>query len=382
MRFETKLVRAGNDPDPVTGSISVPIHQTATYVLSKVGSPVEYDYSRSGTPTSRALETCLAVLEGGENTNAGCVTFASGLAAIDALLHTLSAGDHVLCCDDLYGGTRRLASELWARTGLEFDFIDMTDSKLIEEGIKPNTKFVLVETPSNPLLKIIDIKAACDIAHEKGAKVIVDNTFQTPCFQRPFELGADIVLHSLTKFLSGHHDIIGGAVITEDQEMLEKLRFNLMSAGAPLAPMEAFLTIRGIKTLAVRMDRAAENSVKIAAWLEKQKKVTSVIYPGLESHPGYEVHRKQSNSPGAMICFELEGGYDAGVKCMNSLRLWLLAESLGGCDSLITHPASMTHASVPKDVRDALGITDGLIRLSTGIEHVDDLILDLEQAMS
>ncbi|TET35093.1 MAG: PLP-dependent transferase [Planctomycetota bacterium] len=378
MRFNTKVIRAGNNPDPTSGAISVPIYQTSTYVLEEIGKLKGYDYSRSGTPTSRALEENLAALEGGK----GCVTFASGLAATDALFHTLSSGDHVLACDDLYGGTRRLANNLWKNTGLEFDFIDMTDPQRIAEGIKPNTKLVFVETPSNPLLKVIDIKAACDIAHGKGIKVIVDNTFQTPCFQKPLELGADAALHSLTKSLSGHHDVIGGAVVTSDDELLEQLQFNLLSVGAPLAPMEAFLTLRGIKTLAVRMERAAENSIKIAGWLEKNEKVTRVIYPGLEGHPGYAIHKKQSTSPGAMLCFELDGGFDESVKCMNRVKIWQLAESLGGCDSLITHPASMTHVSVPPEVRAELGITDSLVRLSTGIEDADDLIEDLDQAVS
>ena len=377
MRLETKIVRAGQKPDPTTGAITVPIYQTSTYVLPEVGRDKGYDYSRSNTPTRRALEINLAALEGGKD----AVAFSSGLAAINALMMTLSTGDHMLVCDDLYGGTSRLFDRIHSRLGLSVDYTDMTDLGKVEEGILPSTRFLFVETPSNPTLKMTDIKAMCDIARERGVKTIVDNTFMTPYFQRPLELGADIIVHSLTKFLSGHNDLIGGAVITSDEQIIEDMKFMVKSAGATLGPFDSYLTLRGIKTLAVRMDRHNENAIKVADFLKEHRQVERVIFPGFEDHPQYEIGKAQMTGWGGMLSFELEGGVEAGTRCMNGVKLWALAESLGGVESLITHPATMTHADLSKAERESLGITDGFVRLSVGLEDPEDLIEDLAQAI-
>ena len=378
MRYETKILRAGQKPEKVTGAITTPIFQTSTYALERVGKNKGFDYSRSGTPTSRALEEALTELEGGK----GCVTFSSGLAAVDALMHTLSPGDHVLSCDDLYGGTRRQFDNFYNKMGIDVQYVDMTDIKNIKNNLRKETRYVFIETPSNPTLKMVDIAAAVKAAKKlRKALVVVDNTFQTPYLQRPFELGADIVVHSLTKFISGHHDVIGGAVIARVKSFVEKMKFALKTVGTPLSPLDSYLTIRGLKTLAVRMDRINKTAMKVAKFLESNRKVSHVIFPGLKSHPQYRVGKKQMTGPGGMISFELKGGVKAGKRCMNKVKIWILAESLGGCDSLITHPASMTHASVAKKTREALGITDGFVRLSVGLEDPQDLIDDLKQAI-
>jgi len=378
MKDLTKIVHAGEKPDPSTGAIVTPIFQTATYVMDGVGKDKGYDYSRHNHPTRRALELKMAALEGG--VDATC--FSAGMAAIDALMHTLRSGDHVLACDDLYGGTKRLFREIYTHVGIQFDLIDMSDPSVIKKGIKKNTKMVFIETPSNPMLKLIDIKAAAKAAKDAKIHCVVDNTFMTPYFQRPLELGADVVIHSLTKYLSGHNDLIGGAVITTDKDFAEKLNWMAKSVGNGLGPMDSYLTIRGIKTLGLRMEQHNSNALKIAKFLEDHPKVSKVIYPGLKSHPQHALAMKQATGFGGMISFELKGGIKAGIKCMESVKVWLLAESLGGVESMVTHPYTMTHKDVPEDQKKKLGITQGLVRLSVGIEDADDLIEDLDQAIN
>lgn len=384
MKFETKVVRAGENPEKVTGALITPIYQTATYVLDEVGKlkgteirKEGFDYSRTAHPTRVILENKLNALEGGN----GAVAFSSGMAAITALMFTLKANDHVIFCEDIYGGTYRLLTKILRKFNLESSFIDMTNLQNIEKNIKENTKMIFIETPTNPLLKIYDISKISRIAHNNELHLVVDNTFMTPYFQKPLELGADTVVHSLTKYLAGHNDLIAGAIISKDKQLIEDLKFIEMSTGPLLGPFDSWLTIRGIKTLALRMKQHNENGKKIAEYLEKHDKVKKVIYPGLKSHPQYELAKKQMSGFGGMISFELYGGLEAGKKLMQEVKLWSLAESLGGVESLITHPATMTHASLTKEEREAKGITDGLIRLSVGIENSDDLIADLEQAL-
>lgn len=378
MKISTKVVHAGQKPDPSTGAIITPIYQTATYVLEAVGKDKGFDYSRCNTPTKKVLENLLAELESGKE----ATVFSSGLAAVDALMHTLENGDHVLAFDDLYGGTTRMFKQVFSKNGIQFDFVDMSKEENIQGRLKENTKMVFVETPTNPMLKMVDIKMVSEIIAGKNIKLIVDNTFMTPYFQRPLEYGADIVLHSLTKFLGGHNDLIGGAVISNDSEVNETMKFMIKTIGSTLGPFDSWLTIRGIKTLVLRMERINENSIKVAKFLEGHPKVKSVIYPGLPSHPQYELAKRQMSGFGGMITFELKEGYDSAVRCVESLRVWSFAESLGGVESLITHPVSMTHASLSEEERKKLGISDGLLRLSVGIEDVDDLLEDLEQAIA
>jgi cystathionine gamma-lyase len=378
LRYLTKIVHAGEKPCPATGAIVTPIYQTATYVMDGVGKDKGYDYSRHNHPTRRALELKMAALEGG--VDATC--FSSGMAAIDALMHTLEKGDHVLACDDLYGGTKRLFSQIYSKVGIVSELVDMTDPSVIKKKLRKNTKMIFIETPSNPMLKIIDIKAAAKAAKDAGIHCVVDNTFMTPYFQRPLELGADIVVHSLTKYLSGHNDLIGGAVVTSDKAFAEKINWIAKSVGNGLGPQDSYLTIRGIKTLGLRMRQHNDNAVKIARFLEGHKKVSKVIYPGLESHPQHALAKKQATGFGGMISFELKGGLKAGVRCMESVKVWLLAESLGGVESMVTHPYTMTHKDVPEEQKRKLGITEGLVRLSVGIEDADDLIEDLDRAIS
>ncbi|NIM11241.1 MAG: cystathionine gamma-synthase [Candidatus Aminicenantes bacterium] len=376
MKLETRFVHGGQAPEPVTGAITTPIFQTATYVLEKVGMDKGFDYSRTNTPTRRVLEKLLAEIEGAKD----ATVFGSGLAAIDALLHNLEPGDHILACDDLYGGTNRLFLQVFKKYGLEFDLIDMSKEENIVSHIKNHTVMIFVETPTNPMLKLVDIKMVADIIGDRNIELVVDNTFMTPHFQKPMELGANTVIQSLTKFLSGHNDVVGGAIISNNQHIIERMKFFIKSVGATMGPFDSWLTIRGIKTLAIRMDRINENAIKIAQFLENHPKVSRVIFPGLPSHPQHELAKKQMSGFGGMIGFELKVGKEAAVKCIEKLKLWLFAESLGGVESLITHPVSMTHADVSPEVRQQLGITDGLLRLSVGIEHVDDLIEDLAQA--
>ncbi len=376
-KFETRAIHAGCEPDSGTGAIMTPIFQTSTYVQESPGKHKGYDYSRTHNPTRTALEKNIASLEEG---NYG-LAFSSGMSAISTITQMLNAGDHIICSDDVYGGTFRLFDKVLKKFNLEFDFIDLTRLQSLERYIKNTTKLVWLESPSNPLLKLIDIEATARIAKSRGIVTVVDNTFATPFFQKPLKLGADIVMHSTTKYLNGHSDVIGGALVMNEQELYEKLLFLQNAAGGVPGPFDCFLVLRGIKTLAIRMERHAENALKIAQFLENHPKVRKVIYPGLRSHPQHELARKQMSGFGGIITFFIKGGLEAARKFLERVTVFSLAESLGGVESLIEHPAIMTHASLPKEVRDKIGISDELIRVSVGIEHVDDLISDIEHAL-
>jgi cystathionine gamma-synthase len=373
VRIETAAVHAGQDPEPVYGSVNVPIYQTSTYAQERVGEPKVWDYARGGNPTRAAFEAALASLEGGER----CLAFASGMAAETTLLLTLRPGDHVLLADDVYGGTYRLLSRVLAPWGLAFETCDLTDPSAVRGAIRDDTRFVWIETPSNPLLKIVDIEAVSEIAHERGAKVVVDNTFATPAAQRPLALGADVVVHSVTKYLGGHSDLIGGALVTSDPDLVEPLAFLVNAVGAVPGPMDCYLALRGLKTLAMRMDRHAASAGAIAGFLQDHPKVNQVYYPGLRGHPGHDVAARQMSNFGGIVSFTL-GSPEEAVGVAQRTELFFLAESLGGVESLIEVPGPMTHASVAGS---PLEIAPELIRLSVGIEHVDDLIADLERAL-
>ncbi|MEP9410048.1 MAG: cystathionine gamma-synthase [Candidatus Brocadia sp.] len=377
-KFETRAIHAGCDPDSGTGAIMTPIFQTSTYVQESPGKHKGYDYSRTHNPTRTALEKNIASLEEG---NYG-LAFSSGMSAISAVTQLFNTGDHIICCDDVYGGTFRLFDKVLKRYKLEFDFADLTNPRSLERYIRDNTKLVWLESPSNPLLKLIDIEAIASIAKKKNILVVVDNTFATPFFQKPLKLGADIVMHSTTKYLNGHSDVIGGALVTNDQELYDRLQFLQNAVGAVPGPFDCFLVLRGIKTLAVRMERHQENAMKIAQFLENHPKVRRVIYPGLKSHPQHELAGKQMSGFGGIITFFIKGGLEAARNFLERVKIFSLAESLGGVESLIEHPAIMTHASLPREVRGKLGISDELIRVSAGIENIDDLTGDLEQALS
>lgn len=380
-RFATRAIHAGQAPDPTTGAIMTPVYMTSTYVQASPGVAKDgYDYARSKNPTRTALEQNLASLEGGSHG----LCFSSGLGAIDCILHTLTAGDHVLLCDDVYGGTFRLIDKVHKHHGITFTRVDMTDLAATERAMTPATRLVWIETPTNPMLKIVDIAAVAALAKKRGALVGVDNTFATPFLQLPLALGADVVMHSSTKYLGGHSDVIGGVLVTSHEELAGKLRFLQNAVGAVPGPMDCFMLLRSTKTLHVRMERHCANAMKIAQWLEKHPKVERVVYPGLPSHPQHAIAKKQMCGFGGMITATLRGG-GGGLaesrKFLERVRLFSLAESLGGVESLIEHPAIMTHASVPPENRAALGISDGLVRLSVGIEDVDDLIADLDAAL-
>ncbi|MCB9539728.1 MAG: cystathionine gamma-synthase [Myxococcales bacterium] len=377
-RFATRAIHAGQQPDPTTGAVNVPVYLTSTYAQSAPGVHTGYEYSRTGNPTRTALEANLAALEGG----AHGVCFASGCAASAALAHWLGKGGHMVCCDDVYGGTYRLFQRLFTDADRSFSWVDLTDADNLRAHVRPETKAVWIETPTNPLLKLVDIAAIADRAHALGLKVIVDNTFMSPYLQSPLALGADIVVHSCTKYLGGHSDVVMGAVVTNDAAIAERLHFIQNSAGGVPGPMDAYLVLRGTKTLAVRMDRHDANARKIADYLQAHTKVEKVIYPGLQSHPQHALATRQMRGFGGMISFVVKGGLPAATALLKSTRVFTLAESLGGVESLIEHPAIMTHASVPPDIRAALGIADGLVRLSVGIEHVDDLLADLDRALA
>jgi cystathionine gamma-lyase len=379
--LETIATHAGSKPEPVTGAVIPPIFYTSTYAQSAPGVHKGYEYSRSQNPTREALEAAIAGLEDGpEGSGAKGLAFASGLAATTTVLHLFGAGDHVVCSDDVYGGTYRLFDKVLTKDGFQFTSVDLTDLKAFEKAIRPNTKAVWLETPTNPLLKVIDLSGLVEIAKRKKLVVIVDNTFATPIFQRPLSLGADVVVHSTTKYINGHADVVGGAVVVRDDAHYAKLKFLQNAIGAVPGPMDCFLTLRGLRTLAVRMDRHASNAMKIATWLSARKEVAKTIYPGLESHPQHAIAKKQMHGFGGMISFDLAGGLEAAKRMLSRVKLFVCAESLGGFESLIEHPAIMTHASVEPEKRRALGITDGLVRISVGIEHADDLIADLESA--
>jgi len=377
--FETKVVHAGVTPDPSTGAIMTPIFATSTFVQESPGVHKGYDYSRAGNPTRAALELSLAALEGANY----AFSMSSGCAATDAVMHLLDAGDHVVSIDDVYGGTSRLFRTMWARHGMQITFADLTRQSP-GDFAKPNTKLIWVETPTNPLLKVVDIARVCEWAKKQNPRplVVVDNTFATPYFQSPLELGADIVLHSTTKYINGHSDVIGGALIMNDKALSERLYHIQKSAGGTPGPFDCFLQLRGIKTLALRMKRHNETASELAGWLEKHPKVEKVLYPWLPSHPQYDVAKQQMSGGGGMITFFVKGGLENSRRLLENVRLFACAESLGGVESLIDHPAIMTHASLPEATRKSLGISDTLVRLSVGIEALDDLKSDLDFALS
>lgn len=377
MGFSTDAIHAGNEPDPTTGAVSVPIYQTSTYVQPELGRHKGYEYARTQNPTRRALEANLAVLEKG----AAARCFASGMAAISAVATFARAGDHVLVSDNTYGGTFRLFTRILAHLGIEFSFVDMRDLALVERSIRKNTKFIHAETPTNPMMSLCDIAAIAKIARAHGSLLVVDNTFATPYFQRPLELGADIVVHSTTKFLNGHSDSVGGVAVSRSAELDEWLGFVQNSAGAILSPFDSWLVLRGVKTLAVRMERHEANGRAVARFLEGHAKVKKVLYPGLTSHPQHELARRQMSGFGALISFDV-GTYENAKTVLDALKICSLGESLGGVETLISHPATMTHASVPPAERARLGITEGMIRISVGIEDEADLLQDLDRALA
>ena len=377
MHKDTLAIHAGQEPDPTTGAIMTPIFQTSTYVQSSPGVHKGYEYSRTQNPTRHALEACIAAVENGKHG----IAFASGCATTDAVLHLLSAGDHVVACDDLYGGTYRLFTKVLARFGIEFTFADLSDPASLRQHLRPNTKMLWLETPTNPMLKLVDIEALSEIAHAAGALVVVDNTFMSPIFQTPLDHGADIVVHSTTKFINGHSDVVGGIAVTRDDGLAQQLHFLQNSIGAIPGPMDCFLVLRGIKTLGVRMRQHAANAEKVVALLEAHPAVETVTWPFSPSHPQYELAKRQMTGGGGMITCVMRGGLKAATTLLEQTRLFALAESLGGVESLIEHPAVMTHASIPADIRAQLGISDGLIRLSVGIEDADDLLADLTRAL-
>lgn len=381
MRFSTKQIHAGVEPDPVTGAILTPIYQTTTYVQESVEKYLAkgYSYSRTANPTVRALEKKLAALEGG----ADCTCYATGMAAIQAvLLAFLNAGDHAIVSDVAYGGTYRLCTKVFARFGVQFTFADTSNPATVQRSVRENTRLILTETPANPTLKLTDIAAISEVAHAHSLLHAVDNTFLTPYYQRPLELGADLVIHSTTKYLDGHNATVGGAVVSQTAEQDAALRFIQNATGTILSPQVAWLTLQGCKTLSARMDRQSANAMAIARFLEAHPKVERVCYPGLESFPQHELAKRQATGFGAMVWFEVKGGVQAGKKLMNSLKLWSLAENLGSVESLVTHPVTMTHADVEEAERKRVGITDGLVRLSVGMEDAEDLIEDLKQGLA
>jgi cystathionine gamma-lyase len=379
LRFATRAIHAGQAPEPSTGALVTPIYATSTYVQSSPGQHKGFEYSRSQNPTRFAYEDCVASLEGGL---AG-FAFASGLSASATVLELLDAHSHVIALDDLYGGSRRLFEQVRKRSaGLEFSYTHMQTRESVEALVRDNTRMIWLETPSNPLLNLVDLEMVADIAGERGIITVADNTFATPWAQRPIESGFDLVVHSATKYLNGHSDIIGGIVVCGNEELTEPLRFLQNAVGAIASPFDSFLALRGLKTLALRMERHSENATAIAHWLDRHPKIERVIYPGLPSHPQHQLARRQMRGYGGMIAAILKGGEEESRRFLERCELFMLAESLGGVESLIEHPAIMTHSSVPEEVRLSLGISDGLVRISVGIEDIDDLIRDLELALA
>ncbi|MEW6113063.1 MAG: PLP-dependent aspartate aminotransferase family protein [Thermodesulfobacteriota bacterium] len=378
MRFETLAIHAGQSRDPNYGAVMTPIYQTSTFAFKGVNQPGEFDYSRSGNPTRKALEDCLAALEGG---TAGFV-FATGMAAESTVLELFGAGDHLVVHDDLYGGTYRLLVNVTKKHGVEVDFVNLRDLDLLHKAIRPNTKGVWTETPTNPLMNLLDLRAIADIARERGLITICDNTFLSPYYQRPLELGIDVVVHSTTKYINGHSDVVGGAVIVKDAGLAGKIKFLQNAMGTCAGPQDCFLVLRGVKTLGVRMEAHNRNALALAHWLEAHPKVERVLHPGLESHPQHELAQRQMTGYGGTFSFLIKGGEQEAFRLLGAVKLFTLAESLGGVESLIEHPWSMTHASMPEEVRAAVGIARNMIRVSVGIEHIDDQIADLEQAFS
>ncbi len=378
MKFETKAICIGQEADQSTGATIVPIYQTSTFTQEEVGKHKGYEYSRCGNPTRTALDTCLASLEEGKFG----LTFSSGLAAEHAVLSMLRPGDQIIVPEDMYGGTYRLLADIIKPTGVIVTFVDFLDLKNIENAFTATTKLIWVETPTNPLLKIFDIEAIAEIAHKKNALVIVDNTFLSPYFQKPLRFGADIVVHSTTKYINGHSDVIGGAVITSDTDLYEKIKFIQNTTGAIPSPFDSWLTLRGLKTLAVRMRQHEKNATQVAHFLKKHEKVVEVFYPGLEDHPNYQTALKQMTGFGGIVSFKIKGGLNEANRFFKNLKVFSLADSLGGVESLANYSTLMTHESYPADLKKKIGITDNLIRLSVGIEHIDDLIDDLKNALS
>jgi len=376
--FSTRAIHAGQEPDPATGAVVVPIYQTSTYVQPSLGKNRGYEYSRTANPTRTALESCIASLEEGRHG----LAFASGMAAEATVMQLLRPGDHAIAMDDLYGGTYRLFRRVLEPMGLRFSFVDGTDLRAVEAAWDERTRLVWVESPTNPLLKLVDIAAVTRLAHEKQALVVVDNTFMSPYFQRPLALGADIVAHSATKYLSGHSDLIGGTVVMNRDDLHEQLSFLQNAGGAVPGPMDSWLVLRGLKTLAIRMREHERNAGTISSFLSEHQKIARVFYPGLATHPGHELAKRQMSGFGGIISFEMKGGLEAARRVVEATRLFALAESLGGVESLIELPAAMTHASIPAETRRAHGVSDGLVRISVGIEDVNDLINDLDRALA
>jgi len=377
--FDTLAIHAGQAPDPTTGAIMTPVYLTSTYVQTGPGEHKGFEYTRSQNPTRFALQDCLAALERGKYGAA----FASGLAANDCILHSLRSGDHVVASDDLYGGTFRIFDKVFRQLGVEFTFVDMTRAENVRDAIRPGkTRLCWIETPTNPMLKLADLAAIAEICRKAGVRTVADNTFMSPYFQRPLELGIDVVVHSMTKYLNGHSDVVGGCIVTSDEEFAEGMYFRQNAVGAVLSPFDSFLVLRGIKTLGVRMERHAHNARIVAEFLAGHEKVEKVTWPGLPSHPQHELAKRQMKGFGGMQTFVIKGGLAAADRFLRRLKVFALAESLGGVESLIEHPAIMTHASVPRETREQLGISDGLIRLSVGIEDARDLVEDLRQALA
>ncbi len=377
--FATRAIHAGQGADPATGATITPIYQTSTYTQEAPGQHKGYEYSRTANPTRTALEECVASLEGARYG----LAFASGLAATTATLSILEAGDHVVAGDDLYGGTYRLFDKVLPRqAGLDFTYADTTDPASVERALRPETKLLWLETPTNPMLTLSDIRELSEMGHERGAVVAVDNTFASPYFQNPLALGADVVVHSTTKYMGGHSDVVGGAVATSNERFWEKIKFYQNAAGAVPGPFDSWIVLRGLKTLAVRMRQHEENALAVAGFLQDHPEVASVNYPGLPTHPQHALAKRQMSGFSGMVSFTLKGGAEAAYAAVQKTRLFHFAESLGGVESLITHPATMTHAAIPREQREARGVTDGLMRLSVGIENGDDLIADLDRAIS
>ncbi len=378
MKFETIAIHAGERPDVAYGAISAPVYLTSTFAFEDVGKTRGYDYSRTANPTRKLLESTIAQLEGGK----AAFAFATGMAAEATVAHLLKAGDHVISGDDVYGGTYRLFQNVMSNFGVEFTFLRMDNRQRVEEAIKPNTKMMWLETPSNPLLNIVDVEEMADIAKKHNILTVIDNTFATPYFLKPIELGIDLVVHSTSKYLNGHCDVVSGAVVTTTDELTERMQFLLNAMGTPAAPFDCWLVLRGIETLPVRMKQHEKNASAVADYLKGHPAVKKVMYPGLASHPGHEIAKRQMTGFGGMVSLELKGEIDTVSKFLRRLKVFSLAESLGGVASLAEHPATMTHASMPKEHREKVGITDGIVRLSIGLENVDDLIEDLEQALN
>ena len=376
-RFETLAIHAGQDPEPRTGAVVVPIFQTSTFAQPAPGEHLGHEYSRTSNPTRDALQECLAALEGGSR----AMAFASGLAATHGVLAMLDAGDHVVAMDDMYGGTFRQFDKVWRRHGLTFSYADLRDPDAFEAAVTPRTKLLWIETPTNPMLKLVDIADLARRAHAHGVLVAGDNTFATPYLQQPLALGADLVVHSTTKYLGGHSDVVGGAVIVNEAALGDRVAFLQNANGGTPGPFDSWLTLRGVKTLGLRMERHCQNAQTVAEWLEQHPRVRKVVYPGLPSHPQHALAQRQMRAGGGMVTAVLDGGIDQARKFLSTVRVFTLAESLGGVESLIEHPGIMTHASIPPERRAAIGIDDSLVRLSVGVEHVQDQLADLEQAL-